>query len=290
MTPEDLARAAAAEITKAAPAPLYAVKLEGGHRSPQIGALAAALAKAQGEIGIALRDSKVDMQLRDNKGRVRYNYADLASVTSACRGPLAKNGLAVSQPVSRNKDGSSVVVTSILMHASGEWISSELAMGLSSHTPQAVGIAITYCRRYALASLVGVVAADEDDETELAEHATAGPAKTADVARQAPKPHDPVVSKTKSEPTKATKKVAPAPEQAVVPSEQDPADDLASTVAREYAWATACKIWGREKAQAELTERFPGVSLKALKRSQATELMRSLGQLLEDKYTAEVQF
>lgn len=289
MTPEELARAAAAEITKAAPAPLYAVKLEGGHRSPQIGALAAALAKAQGEIGIALRDSKVDMQLRDNKGRVRYNYADLASVTSACRGPLAKNGLAVSQPVSRNKDGSSVVVTSILMHASGEWISSELAMGLSSHTPQAVGIAITYCRRYALASLVGVVAADEDDETELAEHATAGHTKTSDVARQAPKPHEPVVSKTKPEPGKATKKVAPAPEQAV-PSEQAPADDLAPTETREYAWATACKIWGREKAQAELTERFPGVSLKALKNSQARELVTSLEQLLEDKYTAEVQF
>ena len=289
MTPEELARAAAAEITKAAPAPLYAVKLEGGHRSPQIGALAAALAKAQGEIGIALRDSKVDMQLRDNKGRVRYTYADLASVTSACRGPLAKNGLAISQPVSRNKDGSSVVVTSILMHSSGEWISSELAMGLSSHTPQAVGIAITYCRRYALASLVGVVAADEDDETELAEHATAGPAKTSDVARQAPKQHEPVVSKTKPEPGKATKKVAPAPEQDVL-SEQDPEDELAPAETREYAWATACKIWGRENAQAQLIEKFPGISLKGLKKSQAKAVVISLEQLLEDKYTAEVEF
>ena len=76
--------------------------------SESIAELAAALAKAQGEIEGAKKDS--------NNPHFNKTYADLASVWDACRIPLSKNGLSVTQGVST--DGNKVTVTTLLMHAS----------------------------------------------------------------------------------------------------------------------------------------------------------------------------
>jgi len=121
-------------------------------RSSSIAALAAALAKAQGEMEAAAK-ANVNPHFKSK-------YADLASVWEACRGPLSKNGLAILQPVSA--DGPKVTVTTILAHASGEWISEALTMTAQQNTPQGVGSAITYGRRYGLSSMVGI-APDDDD-------------------------------------------------------------------------------------------------------------------------------
>ena len=133
--------------------------------SETINELAAALAAAQGKIENASKDSA--------NPYFRRRYADLASIWDAIRGPLSAQGLAVVQPV--RVEGSSVTVTTLLAHASGQWISSDLTMTAQRQikdgggwekldSPQAIGSCITYARRYALAAMAGVAPEDDDAE------------------------------------------------------------------------------------------------------------------------------
>lgn len=124
-------------------------------RSASIAALAAALAKAQGEIEGASK-AKVNPHFKSS-------YADLASCWDACREPLSKNGLAVMQPASSN--GPQVTVTTMLAHSSGEWIEGDFTMTATQNTPQGVGSCLTYARRYALCAMVGIAPEDDDGET-----------------------------------------------------------------------------------------------------------------------------
>jgi hypothetical protein len=121
-------------------------------RSASIAKLVSALSKAQSEIVGAIKDSE--------NPHFRFKYADLASTWDACRRPLTKNELAVLQPVSAS--GPHVTVTTILAHASGEWISEALTLTAQQNTPQGVGSAITYGRRYGLAAMVGIAPEDDD--------------------------------------------------------------------------------------------------------------------------------
>jgi hypothetical protein len=122
-------------------------------QSPTLGKLAAALAKAQRAIKGAAKD-KVNPHFKSK-------YADLASIWDACREPLAANELAVMQRVSSGKG--TVIITTQLVHSSGEWVKDRLEVPVAQATAQGQGSAITYGRRYSLAALVGV-AADEDDD------------------------------------------------------------------------------------------------------------------------------
>lgn len=121
-------------------------------RSESIVKLAAALVLAQGEFTSAGKTS-------DNPFH-KSKYADLAAVYAACRQALVKHQLTVMQPATCQ--GQRVAVTTLLVHVSGEFIESTLHMKAAQDTPQAIGSVITYARRYALSSLVGV-AADDDD-------------------------------------------------------------------------------------------------------------------------------
>lgn len=118
-----------------------------------IGNIAKALARAQGQIRGALKDSSNPF--------FKSTYADLASVWEACRKPLSDNELAVVQPIDMI-DGSMYLKT-ILMHSSGETIEGRMIMQLSDKaTAQQVGSLITYYRRYGLAAMVGVAPEDDD--------------------------------------------------------------------------------------------------------------------------------
>ena len=141
--------------------------------SETIANLAAALAAAQAEIRAAEEDAKALVQ--SDKAKYSYGYATLASVWDACRGPLSKNGLSVIQSpettlaaFSTDDRGGQkfappmVKVTTRLMHKSGEWMESEITLKPDGDTPQKIGSAITYGRRYALSAMVGV-APDDDD-------------------------------------------------------------------------------------------------------------------------------
>jgi hypothetical protein len=120
--------------------------------SESINELAAALSKAQGEITGALKESANPF--------FKSRYADLASCWDACRGPLSKNSLAVFQAAETSTDG--LVLTTTLAHSSGQWMRASLAVTPKDDTPQAMGSALTYARRYALTAMVGVAQVDDD--------------------------------------------------------------------------------------------------------------------------------
>lgn len=126
--------------------------------SESIAKLADALAKAQSAITHAAKDAK--------NPHFQSRYADLAAVWEACRTQLSANGIAVIQ--SPEADGNRVTVTTLLAHASGEWVQGALTLTARQADPQSVGSAITYGRRYGLASMVGV-APDDDDDGEAAQ-------------------------------------------------------------------------------------------------------------------------
>lgn len=123
------------------------------NKSDTIGELAKALSKVQGQLKPALKDSQNPF--------FRSTYADLNSVWDACRDLLSTNGLAVAQVNLPAESG--VIIETILMHESGEYLSGELYLPLAKHDPQGVGSAITYGRRYALAAMIGIVSDVDDD-------------------------------------------------------------------------------------------------------------------------------
>ena len=172
------------------------------NRSESINELAGALAKAQGLVEGASKD-KVNPAFHSR-------YADLSSVWDACRGPLSANGLAVVQ--APRADGQRVTVTTTVFHSSGQWLSEELTVNAKDALPQSVGSAITYARRYALMSFVGI-APDDDDGNETQGKPTA--------PRPAPKkvePSKPAQSGAGPAPVTETK---PAP----TPVTREPGDD-----------------------------------------------------------------
>jgi len=122
--------------------------------SEQINELAAALAKAQGKITGALKDSANPF--------FKSKYADLASCWDACRQALSENGLAVIQVPSTSIEGTGTYLVTTLTHSSGQWIQGSLIVAPKDDSPQAMGSALTYARRYALTAIVGIAQVDDD--------------------------------------------------------------------------------------------------------------------------------
>jgi len=125
-------------------------------RSEEMKDFAAALAKAQGEITGATKDK--------TNPHFKSNYADLASVRAACSDALSKNGIAVIQSPGTT-EGGDVEVTTLLIHASGQWIENTFAAKPMKLDAQSIGSVITYLRRYGLSAMVGVAPEDDDGET-----------------------------------------------------------------------------------------------------------------------------
>lgn len=120
-----------------------------------LGKLAEALAKAQGELTHAAKDSR----------NPHYNstYASLTAVLDASLKTLSNHGIACAQPL-EFKDGIHFVVTT-LIHTSGEVLKSYYPLLIdpgSMHNPQKLGSAVTYARRYSLAAMVGIGQEDLD--------------------------------------------------------------------------------------------------------------------------------
>lgn len=126
--------------------------IQGVRTSASICQISISLSKAQGKMETAKKDTANPF--------FKSTYADLASVWSAVREPLSDNGLAVMQFPS--SEGTTVKVTTILSHASGEWLASDLKVEAKDKGAQSVGSAITYARRYSLMAVCGI-APDDDD-------------------------------------------------------------------------------------------------------------------------------
>lgn len=147
-------------------------------RSEQINELAASLACAQGAMSVAIKDSV--------NPHFKSRYADLASVIDAVRPHLSVNGIAFVQDVTT--EPGLVCVETTLYHKSGQWLSNKLAVACKDLSPQPVGSATTYARRYALMALCGIAPA-EDDDGEAAQRPQAPPVRPAPVRQpEPPKP------------------------------------------------------------------------------------------------------
>ena len=124
------------------------------NKSESIKELATSLAKAQGSIKGAIKDSSNPF--------FKSKYADLASVVEAIRSAFAANGLSYIQTVEPSQ-ADEVRVETMILHTSGEWIScGVLALPVSKVDAQGYGSALTYARRYSLSAAVGVAPEDDD--------------------------------------------------------------------------------------------------------------------------------
>lgn len=145
------------------------------NRSETINELAAALSKAQAELRNPAFDS--------TNPHFKSKFASLAGVRDTITPVLVKHGLSVSQLATNDHEGRPCVET-MLMHSSGQWISSTLAVPVAKADAHGAGSAITYARRYSLMAIVNVVG-DEDDDGNQAVHGRQQEAADEDVIERA---------------------------------------------------------------------------------------------------------
>lgn len=116
-----------------------------------------ALSKMQGALDNAPKMSK--------NPYFNSKYADLATCLSALKKPMSDNGLSVSQHCTY--DGVAIQCLTILGHSSGQMMISMLNVPVVKKDAQGIGMAITYARRYAMSSIVGLAQADDDGESSV---------------------------------------------------------------------------------------------------------------------------
>jgi hypothetical protein len=138
--------------------------------SETIGTIAAALAKAQGQL-VNPEKSLVGTIQSDKAGEVErcFRYAPLSSGLDIVRKTLSQHEIATVQTTSIDETAGIVRLSSVLAHASGEWIASDWPVCSVSETatPHRIGAALTYARRYALFTLVGIAGEDDLDAPDL---------------------------------------------------------------------------------------------------------------------------
>src|SRR5712671_8224683 len=140
------------------------------HRSSQsISSIASALAKAQIELSNPEKSLTATIRSPFPREADRtFRYASLASGLDIVRKKLGQHEIATIQTTSIDQNGQ-IHLTTLLAHASGEWISSDWPVCPISETaaPQKMGAALTYARRYALFALVGIAGEDDLDTPDI---------------------------------------------------------------------------------------------------------------------------
>jgi hypothetical protein len=142
------------------------------HRSSEsIGTIAAALAKAQAELTNPEKSlvATIRSALPRNGGDRTFRYAPLSSGLDIVRKGLGRHEIATIQSTAIDKDAGLLRLTTVLAHSSGEWISSEWPVCPIADiaSAQRMGAALTYARRYALFTLVGIAGEDDLDAPDL---------------------------------------------------------------------------------------------------------------------------
>src|SRR5262249_17431381 len=162
-------------------------------RSSESGAaLASALAKAQAELPNPEKSLIATIRSgRSGEGERSFRYAPLASGLEIVRKTLGKYEIATVQTTAIEPAAGMVNLTTMLAHASGEWIASDWPVCPVAETahPQRMRAALTYARRYALFTLVGIAGEDDLDAPDLCDPAPPGsPSPTSDPT---PPPREP---------------------------------------------------------------------------------------------------
>lgn len=151
------------------------------HRSSEsVAAIATALAKAQTELSNPEKAMLGTVYNNRSDSPQSFRYASLSSGLDIVRKTLGGQQIAIAQTTNIDRSGGTVNLTTILLHTSGEWISSDWPVCQLSETsaPRRMGAALTYARRYALFTMVGIAGEDDLDAPDIANDRKAG-----DVAR-----------------------------------------------------------------------------------------------------------
>ena len=139
--------------------------------SDSIAALASALAKAQAEL--VNPEKSLTGKIRaaaPGEGERTFRYAPLSSGLDIVRKTLGQHEIATVQTTAIDQASGLVNLTTVLAHASGEWIGSDWPVCPIAEmaNPQRMGAALTYARRYALFTLVGIAGEDDLDAPDIA--------------------------------------------------------------------------------------------------------------------------
>src|SRR5689334_23535898 len=139
--------------------------------SESVAALASALAKAQAELINPEKSLTATIRTgRPGERERSFRYAPLSSGLDIVRKTLGQHEIATLQTTAIDQTAGMVHLTTTLAHASGEWVASDWPVCPIAETanPQRMGAALTYARRYALFTLVGIAGEDDLDAPELA--------------------------------------------------------------------------------------------------------------------------
>src|SRR5919201_1218161 len=138
--------------------------------SETVAALASALAKAQAELINPEKSLTATIRTgRPGENERSFRYAPLSSGLDIVRKTLGQHEIATLQTTAIDQTAGMVNLTTTLAHASGEWIASDWPVCPIAETgnPQRMGAALTYARRYALFTLVGIAGEDDLDAPDL---------------------------------------------------------------------------------------------------------------------------
>jgi hypothetical protein len=161
------------------------------HRSSEnVAAIATALAKAQTELSNPEKAMIGTVYNARTDSPQSFRYASLSSGLDIIRKALGSHQIAIAQTTDIDRANGTVNLTTLLLHTSGEWISSDWPVCQLSETsaPRRMGAALTYARRYALFTMVGIAGEDDLDAPPDVTN-DAGEVHTAAVAGVAPNPN-----------------------------------------------------------------------------------------------------
>ena len=147
------------------------------HRSSEnVAAIATALAKAQTELSNPEKAMVGTVYNARTDSQQSFRYASLSSGLDIIRKVLGAQQIAVAQTTDIDRANGTVNLTTLLVHTSGEWISSDWPVCQLSETaaPRRMGAALTYARRYALFTMVGIAGEDDLDAPDIANEESKG--------------------------------------------------------------------------------------------------------------------
>src|SRR4029434_804173 len=159
--------------------------------SETVAALASALAKAQAELINPEKSLTATIRTgRLGEGERSFRYAPLSSGLDIVRKTLGQHEIATLQTTAIDQTAGMVNLTTTLAHASGEWIASDWPVCPIAETanPQRMGAALTYARRYALFTLVGIAGEDDLDAPDLCDGPLLSPPSALDQSNRVLKP------------------------------------------------------------------------------------------------------
>src|SRR5258705_13258279 len=140
------------------------------HRSSEsVAAIATALAKAQTELSNPEKAMVGTVYANRSDSPQSFRYASLSSGLDIIRKTLGAQQIAIAQTTDNDRANGMVNLTTTLLHTSGEWISSDWPVCQLSETsaPRRMGAALTYARRYALFTMVGIAGEDDLDAPDV---------------------------------------------------------------------------------------------------------------------------